>query len=132
MPDPPCTGDLDRRHWMCTSFTAQFGEMRPRRHFTEPGEGSWEHPTAEWRLPCTERVEIVSGVGTQGAPHEHPCGISGPQSRAPPLPEYPHSTNPRTLTHVDGLNLDASASPAPQESAPGCFSDSSWGVNHNC
>ena len=51
---------------------------------------------------------------------------------APPLPEYPHSTNPRILTHVDGLNLDASASPAPQESAPGCFSDSSWGTNHNC
>ena len=63
----------------------------------------------------------------QGALHEHLCGISGPQSRAPPLPEYPHSTNPRTLTHVDGLNLDAPASPAPQESAPGCFSDCSWG-----
>jgi len=72
VPDPPCTGDLDRRHWMCTSFTAQFGEMRPRRHFTEPGEGSWEHPTAEWRLPCTERVEIVSGVGTPGGPSRAP------------------------------------------------------------
>ena len=30
------------------------------------------YPTAEWRLPCTERVEIVSGVGTPGGPSGAP------------------------------------------------------------
>ena len=69
---PAVQGDLDRHHWMYTSLTAQFGEMRPRRHFTEPGEGSWEHPTAEWRVPSTERVETVSGVGTPREPPRAP------------------------------------------------------------
>ena len=94
------------------------------------GAGSTRRRNGACRAPNEWRSYRV--WEPQGALHEHLCGISGPQSRAPPLPEYPHSTNPRTLTHVDGLNLDASASPAPQESAPGCFSDSSWGINHNC
>ena len=94
------------------------------------GAGSTRRRNGACRAPNEWRSYRV--WEPQGALHEHLCGISGPQSRAPPLPEYPHSTNPRTLTHVDGLNLDAPASPAPQESAPGCFSDCSWGINHNC
>ena len=88
------------------------GKRKGRRGRHYPGGGRWWHPATEGRSSCPEGLE---------APTEwKPCwawepdealasplrGTSGSQ----PPHEHPRSLPPRTMTHVGGLSLDASAS----------------------